>query len=214
MDDQEKNTPDRDGGDLEGLRADARDELEQEEAGRRADASDRAYATARASRLSFEAHLKDQAKADAAEDLARRQRDEAAQESYQAVLETEADAKAQADEDARAAGRPTADEQAAADEGSAENGEPVNTGGAYPVRSANEDEPAGTTPEGTTGAAGGEGTWPAGEPDETTAGSAGTEQVTQLPEGEYATGDDAEPMRFEGTARVSRQGDGDGYAED
>jgi hypothetical protein len=206
----------RDGADLEGLRADAADELEQEEAANRADASAQAYVTAKANRLSFEAHQKDQARADAAEDRARWERDEAAQENYKMLLETEDSAKSEADEDARAAGRQTADEQAEAEENDAENGEPVNTGGAYPVRVANEDEPAGTAPDGTTRAAEGEGTWPEGEPDETVAGSAGSEQVSG--DGASASPVDssladspensAEPLHFEGTANVS-QGDED-----
>lgn len=120
-------------GDLESLRARAADELEQEEAGRRADSSAQAAVNASAARLGFEARMKDQARDDAEFDQQRRDRETADEDQYERLLKAETEAVKQADEDARDAGRPAYSEQG--DEAAAGDGSPAGErqGAGYPA---------------------------------------------------------------------------------
>lgn len=122
MNQDDKGRHRRDGGDLDGLRAEAAEELDREEAGRAADASAQAAVEAHAARLDFEARQKDQARADAEYDRARASRDEADREAYEGLLAAEEEAARKAEADARAAGRPTPAERVAADREDPEDG--------------------------------------------------------------------------------------------
>lgn len=103
-------------GDLEGLRDEAAGELDQERAESRARESRAAAVKASRNRAAFEDRQKEQAKADAAEDERRARRIEGDRDQYDRLREAEAEAREQANSDARDAGLPTLEEEEAAAE--------------------------------------------------------------------------------------------------